>query len=160
MTVNQVFPRGSPVLPDLSEAVLKVSESGTLRVLENLLISSYNCSASEIDDDKDSLGLSSFWGLFVITGGMSTISLLLFILHRFWPFNDIRQERAQQQRLPQEQEEDQRQQEQQPQQHEQERPQQQQQQQTQEKKDRQQRQEQPQQEDRREQQLQLHEEEE
>ena len=50
-----------------------------MRQLEHSLTSSYKCSASNSDDDLDSLGLNSFWGLFVITGGMSTIALLAFI---------------------------------------------------------------------------------
>nr|POE90492.1 glutamate receptor 2.2 [Quercus suber] len=73
------FPRSSPYLPDISEAVLKLSESGKLRQLEHSLTSSYKCSASNSDDGLDSLGPNSFWGLFVITGGMSTIALLAFI---------------------------------------------------------------------------------
>ncbi|KAK1368950.1 putative ionotropic glutamate receptor, metazoa [Heracleum sosnowskyi] len=73
-----VFPKGAPLLLDISQGVLNVSESGTLRNIENSMLSSYKC--SEPDDDVDySLGFDSFWGLFAITGGASTIALLLFL---------------------------------------------------------------------------------
>ncbi|KAK9089033.1 hypothetical protein Scep_028115 [Stephania cephalantha] len=65
-----VFPKGSPMLPDISEAVLKVSKSGKLRDLENALASSFNCFTSESDSsDHDSFKPNSFWGLFGITLG-------------------------------------------------------------------------------------------
>ncbi|KAK9085451.1 hypothetical protein Sjap_025862 [Stephania japonica] len=76
-----VFPKGSPMLHDISEAVLKVSESGKLRDLETALVSSFNCSTSESDSsDYDSLKPNSFWGLFGITFGTSTIALIAFFL--------------------------------------------------------------------------------
>lgn len=73
-----VFPKGAPLLSDISQGVLNVSESGTLRKLENSMLSSYKC--SEPDDDVEySLGFDSFWGLLAITGGASTIAFLLFL---------------------------------------------------------------------------------
>ena len=75
----QAFAKSSPYLPDISEAVLKVSESGKLQDLEHSLTSSFKCIAAQPADDRSSLGMNSFWGLFLITGGISTISLLIFI---------------------------------------------------------------------------------
>lgn len=72
----------SPYLPDISRAILEVSENGTLRQLENSLVNSYNCSTFDRDDDLDSLDLPSFSGLFLITVGTSTICLILFIIRR------------------------------------------------------------------------------
>lgn len=60
LTMNQIFPRGFPVLLDHSEAVLTVCKSEKLRDLKNLFVSSYNSSASETIEDEDRLGLSSF----------------------------------------------------------------------------------------------------
>ncbi|OWM73374.1 hypothetical protein CDL15_Pgr001488 [Punica granatum] len=77
----KVFPRGSPYLLAISKAVLKVAESGQLLQLENSMISSNKC-ASPKPDDGASLGIGSFWGLFVVTGGTSTISLVLFLFRR------------------------------------------------------------------------------
>ncbi|RVW42972.1 Glutamate receptor 2.7 [Vitis vinifera] len=72
-----VFPRGSPLLHDVSEALLNVSESGKLRELENSMLSSEKCEDAETEDDETSrLSPSSFWVLFIITGGTSTFSLL------------------------------------------------------------------------------------
>jgi hypothetical protein len=79
--MSQAFARSSPYLPDISQAVLEVSENGKLQELEHSLTSSFNCSTSQLDYNHDSLGINSFWGLFVITGGTSTISLLIFIFH-------------------------------------------------------------------------------
>lgn len=80
------------MVPDISEAILNVSESGKLRELENSMLASHNCSAPENDYDRNILDLSSFWGLFVITLGTSTISLLLFTFHQYWPSSESNQE--------------------------------------------------------------------
>ncbi|KAJ6360792.1 hypothetical protein OIU77_004752 [Salix suchowensis] len=73
-----VFQRSSPYLPDISEAIVKVVESGTLKDLENSLTSSYKCLASDSSDDHHRLRVSSFLGLFGISVGISTFALLLF----------------------------------------------------------------------------------
>ena len=72
-----VFPKDAPMLTDISQAVLNVSESGTLRKLEKTMLDSNKCSESD-DKDDYSLGLDSFWGLFAITGGASTIAFLFY----------------------------------------------------------------------------------
>ncbi|KAJ6433518.1 hypothetical protein OIU84_017247 [Salix udensis] len=73
-----VFQRSSPYLPDISEAIVKIAESGTLKDLENSLTSSYKCLASASSDDHHRLRVSSFLGLFGISVGISTFALLLF----------------------------------------------------------------------------------
>ncbi|KAF6155959.1 hypothetical protein GIB67_039290 [Kingdonia uniflora] len=87
-----VFPRGSPMLPDISKAVLQVTESGKLRELENALINSYECSKSD-DDDGGSLGLASFWALFAITVGTSTAAFIIYVILQRLSENDSTQER-------------------------------------------------------------------
>ncbi|XP_011010292.1 PREDICTED: glutamate receptor 2.8-like [Populus euphratica] len=74
------FPRGSPLLPSIDEALLKVSENGTLLELENRLIKPGNC--PDVEDEKHSLSPSSFGTLFIITTGTSTISLAIYIFSR------------------------------------------------------------------------------
>ena len=75
-----MFPKGSSILPDISKAVLEVSEKGELGVLENNLIGSQKCdSNAEISEDSSSLSPSSFWVLFLITGGVSTVCLVIFM---------------------------------------------------------------------------------
>ncbi|KAF5197815.1 Glutamate receptor 2.2 [Thalictrum thalictroides] len=75
-----VFPKGSPMIPDITQAVLEVEESGKLQDLENALLKSSNCSDSDSDSNPYSLGFNSFWGLFLITFGTTTIAFVLHLL--------------------------------------------------------------------------------
>ena len=73
-----------------------------MRELEDFLTSSYKFLASNSDDNLDSLGLNSFWGLFVITGGMSPIAPLAFIFRNVrerW-YRPLGQAQAQQHHAP------------------------------------------------------------
>ncbi|TXG46470.1 hypothetical protein EZV62_028029 [Acer yangbiense] len=78
------FPKGSPLLPSVTEALLKVSESGELRELETSMIASETCMDVYVDDDISSLSPSSFWVLFAFSGGTSTIALIVYLSHRNW----------------------------------------------------------------------------
>uniref|UniRef100_A0A2N9HDV6 Ionotropic glutamate receptor C-terminal domain-containing protein n=1 Tax=Fagus sylvatica TaxID=28930 RepID=A0A2N9HDV6_FAGSY len=62
------FPRGSPLLPSITEALLKVSESGRLRELENNMIASAKCQDVETDKETPSLSPNSFLVLFIMSG--------------------------------------------------------------------------------------------
>ncbi|PIA30587.1 hypothetical protein AQUCO_05500120v1 [Aquilegia coerulea] len=75
-----VFPKGSPMVPDITQAVLEVQESGKLRDLEIALLKSSNCSDSDSDSNPYSLGFNSFWGLFLISFGTTTIAFVLHLL--------------------------------------------------------------------------------
>ncbi|KAK6934200.1 Solute-binding protein family 3/N-terminal domain of MltF [Dillenia turbinata] len=77
-----VFPKKSLFLADISEAVLNVSESGKLRDLEKKNMHTVENLNLETEDDYDSLRLSyqSFWALFLITAGTSTVSLVIHII--------------------------------------------------------------------------------
>ncbi|KAK2665833.1 hypothetical protein Ddye_004407 [Dipteronia dyeriana] len=81
-----VFPKNSPYLPDISRAILQVSENGKLQKLEKSMISSSNKCPSDHpgnpEEDHDSLELTSFQGLFLITVGTSVTALLLFGVRR------------------------------------------------------------------------------
>ncbi|KAK1581416.1 hypothetical protein Q3G72_005846 [Acer saccharum] len=80
------FPKGSPLLPSVTEALLKVSESGKLRELETSMIASETCMDVDVDvdDDISRLSPSSFWVLFTFSGGTSTIALIVYLSHRNW----------------------------------------------------------------------------
>ncbi|PQP93855.1 hypothetical protein Pyn_37207 [Prunus yedoensis var. nudiflora] len=82
LLVPQAFPRGSQLLPSVSQAMLKVSESGKLQDLENAMLASEKCTDIEPDDEPLSLGLSPsyFWVLFVFTGGTSSMALAIYIV--------------------------------------------------------------------------------
>ncbi|GMY31952.1 glutamate receptor 2.1 [Fagus crenata] len=75
------FQKGSPLLPSIIEALLKVLESGKLRELENNMIASQECREVESDDEIPSLSPNSFLVLFILTGGTSTIVLVIYIFH-------------------------------------------------------------------------------
>lgn len=87
------FPRNSTYPPDFSQAILQLSEEGKLRELEESVLYPNNCSASENNEDLDSLGLCSFQGLFFTTVATSTIALFFFICRHVhqklwccWPY--------------------------------------------------------------------------
>ncbi|KAL6953214.1 hypothetical protein U1Q18_045147 [Sarracenia purpurea var. burkii] len=74
------------MLPDIAEALLKVSETGELRALENKMLRSEKCVESESESDSESelgdasLGLNSFWILFLLSGGTSTVALGIYVI--------------------------------------------------------------------------------
>ncbi|XP_075663617.1 glutamate receptor 2.4-like [Castanea sativa] len=73
-----VFPKGSPIKKDFSEAILKLSEDGSLTKLEKKWwIPSSVCSTDKTYNNTDPLSIQSFWGLFLISAATSTICLLL-----------------------------------------------------------------------------------
>ncbi|CAN6690969.1 unnamed protein product [Malus baccata var. baccata] len=76
-----VFPKGSMLLPSVTEAMLKVTERGDLRTLENNMLASLKCLDAETDGANPSLSPNSFWVLFVLTGGTSTIALVVYIFN-------------------------------------------------------------------------------
>ncbi|XP_052301916.1 glutamate receptor 2.8 isoform X13 [Populus trichocarpa] len=71
------FPRGSPLLASVNEALLKISENGTLQELEKTWISPQKC--PEMPSDSSSLGPSGFRVLFFITGGTTTIAFVIYV---------------------------------------------------------------------------------
>ncbi|XP_024979120.1 glutamate receptor 2.8-like [Cynara cardunculus var. scolymus] len=76
-----VLQKGSPMLADFTKALLNISESGTLRHMEQRMIGSEHCVDLEsIHDDYESLGLHSFWSLFLFTGATSTVALAIYVI--------------------------------------------------------------------------------
>ncbi|KAL5973939.1 hypothetical protein ACLOJK_030598 [Asimina triloba] len=83
------FPRGSPLAPDFSRAILTVTESDEItRIEEKWFGSRASCNSDTTNGSgSGSLTLDSFWGLFVITGSASTLALLVFtarFLYQHW----------------------------------------------------------------------------
>nr|DAD22727.1 TPA_asm: hypothetical protein HUJ06_024190 [Nelumbo nucifera] len=79
-----VFPKDSPLAAHVSKAILVLSEDGTIKRLENKWFpQNSQCLNSKIDIGNESLSLQSFWGLFVLTGGTSTIIFMLYLSHLF-----------------------------------------------------------------------------
>ncbi|PQP98190.1 glutamate receptor 2.8 [Prunus yedoensis var. nudiflora] len=75
------FPRGSQLLPSVTQAMLKVSENGTFQDLEQNMLASQKCMDTDLEDERLSLRLSPsyFWVLFVFTGGTSSMALAIYI---------------------------------------------------------------------------------
>ncbi|KAL0545808.1 hypothetical protein IC582_015701 [Cucumis melo] len=73
------FPRGSLLLPYVNQALLKVSETGKYRELEGSMIASEKCEDGEGKDGSPSLSPNSFFLLFVLSAGVSTIALTLYV---------------------------------------------------------------------------------
>uniref|UniRef100_A0A7N2LR04 Glutamate receptor n=1 Tax=Quercus lobata TaxID=97700 RepID=A0A7N2LR04_QUELO len=79
-----VFQRGSPITRDFSEAILKLSEAGTILSLKKKWLTPQNeCSANITSSEPESLSLQSFGVLYLISFVTSTICLLLFLVRLF-----------------------------------------------------------------------------
>lgn len=76
----QVFPKGSPLVFDISKAILEVIQSGEMQQLEKNLLSSNNCSSSSNLNDDPELGPEPFYGLFGISGFISALAFLITLV--------------------------------------------------------------------------------
>ncbi|XP_058198548.1 glutamate receptor 2.8-like [Rhododendron vialii] len=84
-----IYQKGSSLVANVSEAILELSEDGTLKRLEDkwltpnkVCINSYqNMTESTTEENVDSLSLQSFWGLFLCSVGISSVCFLLFLGH-------------------------------------------------------------------------------
>ncbi|XP_075663577.1 glutamate receptor 2.1-like [Castanea sativa] len=73
-----VFPIGSPLVSDMSRAVLNVREGKKMKEIENAWLGNQNnCTNSNNQVSSASLSLASFWGLFLIAGVASLLSLII-----------------------------------------------------------------------------------
>ncbi|KAM0859200.1 hypothetical protein ACQ4PT_047351 [Festuca glaucescens] len=85
------FQRDSPLAVDLSTAILTLSENGDLQRIHDKWLSPGQCASSQgTNVAVDRLNLSSFWGLFLISGVACFIALLVFftrILCQYGKYN-------------------------------------------------------------------------
>lgn len=85
----QVFPIGSPLVADVSRAILKVAESPEATRLERAWFKKKEESCPDPDTSPDpnpyvtsrQLGLDSFWFLFIGVLGICIITLGIFTFH-------------------------------------------------------------------------------
>lgn len=84
----QAFQKGSSWASDMSQAIYILNESGEMQRREEDMLSSSSCSVSTSDANvTPSLGPEPFIGLFIISGGASTVALLITLirlLRRHW----------------------------------------------------------------------------
>ncbi|XP_049349846.1 glutamate receptor 2.8-like [Solanum verrucosum] len=81
------FPIGSPLVPDVSRAVLNVTEGEKMVQIERAWFGESTCSDSSTSLSSNSLGLDSFWGLFVMAVIAAVLALVIFLtkfIHEHW----------------------------------------------------------------------------
>ncbi|KAK2414371.1 glutamate receptor 2.5 [Trifolium repens] len=75
------FPKGSPLVADISRAILNVTQGGKMRTIENAWFKEPSCLLSNSEmSSNNNLGLESFWGLFLIAGIASLLALLICVV--------------------------------------------------------------------------------
>lgn len=62
---------------DMSTAILSLSEKGELQNIQNKWLNTRECSPQSTSDSEQ-LQLKSFWGLYLICGGVCFLALLLY----------------------------------------------------------------------------------
>ncbi|GKV26093.1 hypothetical protein SLEP1_g35446 [Rubroshorea leprosula] len=84
-----VFPRGSPLVADVSRAILNVTESFRTGDIENAWKKQTNCPDSSTLDSSKSLSLASFWGLFIITYSTSVFAFSYHLAKALYEQRDV-----------------------------------------------------------------------
>ncbi|TXG62329.1 hypothetical protein EZV62_013692 [Acer yangbiense] len=75
-----VFPLHSPLVLDVSRAILNVTESEKMKEIEDAYFKKHaSCPESSTLVSSNSLGLNSFWGLFLIAGIAAILALIIFM---------------------------------------------------------------------------------
>ncbi|KAF9612903.1 hypothetical protein IFM89_004319 [Coptis chinensis] len=75
------FPRGSPLVADVSRALLNVSDGSEMKKLDRALFGTQTtCSDPKNNVVSNSVNLNSFRGLFIITGTVSGLALIVFLV--------------------------------------------------------------------------------
>ncbi|PRQ24196.1 putative periplasmic binding protein-like I [Rosa chinensis] len=76
----QVFPKRSPLVADMSSAILNLTEGKEILNLEATWLGNESIcqGSSSANMSGNSLGLESFWGLFLIAGVASVLALIIF----------------------------------------------------------------------------------
>ncbi|KAK9756640.1 hypothetical protein RND81_01G111500 [Saponaria officinalis] len=72
------FPENSPLAPDMSTAILKLSDNGDLQRIHDKWLTPSGCSEDSTQIESSQLQLSSFVGLFVLCGFVCVIALAVY----------------------------------------------------------------------------------
>ncbi|OIT38033.1 glutamate receptor 2.8 [Nicotiana attenuata] len=85
-----VFPKGSPLVADVSRAVIELTENGKIMEMEqHWLRNEQTCAGPDDNMNSITISLQSFKGLFAITGGVTAVSLLIFIASYLYKYRDF-----------------------------------------------------------------------
>ncbi|CAN4103478.1 unnamed protein product [Withania somnifera] len=75
------FKKDSPLATDMSTAILKLAESGKLQEIHKKWFCQLGCPTDRRKDtEPNQLHLSSFWGLYLLSGAVTVLALLVFLL--------------------------------------------------------------------------------
>ncbi|KAK4277276.1 hypothetical protein QN277_015294 [Acacia crassicarpa] len=77
-----VFPKGSPLVADISRGILNVTQGDKMKTIENAWFKGSQCAGNDASVSSDNLSVDSFWGLFFIAG-LASVSALFIFLVRF-----------------------------------------------------------------------------
>nr|DAD32566.1 TPA_asm: hypothetical protein HUJ06_011417 [Nelumbo nucifera] len=84
------FPMGSPLVSYVSRAILNITEGDKMNMIEQKWLGNQSsCEDQGSTVSSNSLSLSSFWGLFLITGVASAFSLLIFLISFIYKHRNI-----------------------------------------------------------------------
>ncbi|CAN4089250.1 unnamed protein product [Withania somnifera] len=84
------FPKGSPLVADVSRAVIELIENGKILEMEQSWLSNEPaCAGQEDSMNSITISLQSFKGLFAITGGVTAGCLLIFIANYLYKYRDF-----------------------------------------------------------------------
>ncbi|KAM5585569.1 glutamate receptor 2.8 [Rosa sericea] len=74
------FPKNSPLVSDITQAILNLTDDGLMGMIEDKWIKKdSNCKDSDGNFSSSALGLDSFWGLFLIAGIASIFALIISV---------------------------------------------------------------------------------
>ncbi|WCJ37576.1 glutamate receptor 3.4 [Euphorbia peplus] len=93
------FQRDSPLAIDLSTAILTLSENGDLQKIHNKWLARSECSMKMNEESDSRLSLSSFWGLFLISGIACFIGLTVFFCKVMCQFRKFTPEEAEEKEM-------------------------------------------------------------
>ncbi|KAH9302705.1 hypothetical protein KI387_014288, partial [Taxus chinensis] len=81
-----VFPKGSPLLSDISRAVLSLAEDDEMKHIEARYFDSNLCTNPGPIVGSNRLSMESFWGLYLVTGTVSVLALIVFFFRLAYNF--------------------------------------------------------------------------
>eukprot|EP01018_Ginkgo_biloba_P003627 Gb_16317 [translate_table: standard] len=76
------FSKGSQLAIDMSTAILTLSENGELQRIHDTWLTTSQCT-SYLKMESEILGLTAFWGLFLITGLVSIFCVVVYYIRMF-----------------------------------------------------------------------------
>ncbi|GLJ41456.1 hypothetical protein SUGI_0858010 [Cryptomeria japonica] len=83
-----VFPKGSPLVLDISKAILNLSESKEMQeILKRWFNSSESkCSVESGGVESNKMSIKNFWGIFLLTGCVSFLTLVYYLCRLLYRF--------------------------------------------------------------------------